>query len=377
MSNYKVCVYAICKNEEKFVARWMDSMGEADLVIVTDTGSNDGTVEKLRERGAVVYVDSIQPWRFEVARNTSLDHVPGDADICVCTDLDEVFEPGWRTKLEEAWRSKEPSVGKPIAKRGSYLYNWSLKTDGTPDVQFFYSKAHERHGFRWVWPVHEYLRYEGALPLETVFVEGMTLNHYPDASKSRGSYLPLLELAVEEAPIDARMRYYLGREYMYAGQWQRCISTLMDFLSLPSATWNEERCAAMRWIAKSCWMLGQVEEAYCWYYKAIAEGSHMRDPYIEFAKMCYALQDWPMTLFLAEEALTITQKSPTYVNMGYAWDHTPDDLCAIAAYRMNLFERSLAHARKALEHTPSDERLQNNHRVIETAAKVWKTQTIA
>ena len=33
MGTYKVCVYAICKNEEKFADRWMDSMGEADLVV--------------------------------------------------------------------------------------------------------------------------------------------------------------------------------------------------------------------------------------------------------------------------------------------------------------------------------------------------------
>ena len=30
MNSYKVCVYAICKNEEKFVDRWINSMKEAD-----------------------------------------------------------------------------------------------------------------------------------------------------------------------------------------------------------------------------------------------------------------------------------------------------------------------------------------------------------
>ena len=40
----KVVVYAICKNEAQFVDRWMDSMGEADQVVVLDTGSEDDTV---------------------------------------------------------------------------------------------------------------------------------------------------------------------------------------------------------------------------------------------------------------------------------------------------------------------------------------------
>ena len=50
----KIVVYAICKNEEKFVDRWMDSMLEADQVVVLDTGSTDGAAAHLRERGAVV-----------------------------------------------------------------------------------------------------------------------------------------------------------------------------------------------------------------------------------------------------------------------------------------------------------------------------------
>ena len=87
----KVCVYAICKNESQFVGRWMDSMSEADGIYVLDTGSDDGTPELLAARGAVVEVERISPWRFDTARNRSLALVPADADICVCTDLDEVL----------------------------------------------------------------------------------------------------------------------------------------------------------------------------------------------------------------------------------------------------------------------------------------------
>ncbi len=104
MSIYKICVYVICKNEEQFVDRWMDAVSEADMVIVTDTGSNDNIVQKLRERGAVVYNETISPWRFDAARNIAMDHIPENVDICVSNDLDEVFEKGWRQELENAWR---------------------------------------------------------------------------------------------------------------------------------------------------------------------------------------------------------------------------------------------------------------------------------
>ena len=87
----KIVVYAICKNESQFVNRWMDSMQEADQVVVLDTGSTDETPALLRRRGALVYEETISPWRFDTARNRSLELVDEDADLCVCTDLDELF----------------------------------------------------------------------------------------------------------------------------------------------------------------------------------------------------------------------------------------------------------------------------------------------
>src|SRR5574343_159438 len=97
----KICVYAIAKNEEKFVERFMSSMKEADLIIVADTGSTDGTVSKLRDLGAIVHEIKVDPWRFDVARNLALDLIPADVEVCVSVDLDEVFSPGWRSAIEE------------------------------------------------------------------------------------------------------------------------------------------------------------------------------------------------------------------------------------------------------------------------------------
>ena len=49
MSKYKISVYAITKNEEKNVDKWIDSMKEADEIVVLDTGSSDATVERLKK----------------------------------------------------------------------------------------------------------------------------------------------------------------------------------------------------------------------------------------------------------------------------------------------------------------------------------------
>lgn len=91
----KVAVYTICKNEINYVNSFMDSMSEADAVFVLDTGSTDGTVEKLRERGAIVFEKIIKPWDFSKARNAILKQIPKEFNVLVSVDLDEVFHAGW------------------------------------------------------------------------------------------------------------------------------------------------------------------------------------------------------------------------------------------------------------------------------------------
>ena len=93
MRKLKINVYAIAKNEEQFVKRWVNSMKEADNIYVLDTGSTDNTVKLLKELGVKVEVKEINPWRFDVARNESLKLIPKDADICISLDLDEVLIP--------------------------------------------------------------------------------------------------------------------------------------------------------------------------------------------------------------------------------------------------------------------------------------------
>lgn len=354
----KVSVYAICKNEETFARRWMESMSEADEVVVLDTGSSDHTAEILQELGAKVTKDAIIPWRFDTARNRSLDLVSMDTDICVCTDLDEVFHPGWRKLLEDAW---QPGTG-----QASYRYTWSFNSDGSEEVVFWCQKIHARKNYRWTHPVHEVLTWVGpgaAKPIVTI--DGIQLDHHPDPNKSRGQYLPLLELSVKEDPDDDRNVHYLGREYFFYHRWEECIATLMHHLSMPTATWKDERSASMRYIAKSCLMLGDSQQARNWYLQAIAEAPHLREPYMDLAQMLYESQEWDGVLYFTECALSITQRPRSYICEAAPWGSLPHDLRCMAFYHTGRPLQALEEARLALTLEPGNSRLQGNVTLLE------------
>ena len=161
----------------------MRSMSEADEVFVLDTGSRDNTVQLLRKAGAKVWEEKIVPWRFDVARNRSLELVPEDTDICVCTDLDEVFHPGWRKILEEHWT--------PGTQQASYRYTWNFNPDGSEGHVFWIDNIHARHGFEWRHPVHEVITWKekgtspGEFPLRESSWITMRIPPNPEANICR------------------------------------------------------------------------------------------------------------------------------------------------------------------------------------------------
>lgn len=352
-NHLKIVVYAIAKNEAQFARRWMESMGEADEIVVLDTGSTDGTPALLRELGAQVTEETITPWRFDAARNRSLELVDEDADICVCTDLDEVFHPGWRALLEKAWR--------PGYSQAVYRYTWNFHPDGSEGVVFWYEKIHARHGFCWTHPVHEVLTWVGkGKPGPRVTVEGIQLDHLADPNKSRAQYLGLLELSVKEAPDDDRNVHYLGREYFFYRRWDDCIRTLKRHLSMPSATWKDERAASMRYIAKCYIHKGQKNVAEGWFYRAIAEAPHLREPWLDLAMMLYEDKRWEGVVYFTGRALEIRERPRTYMTDAEAWGSLPYDLRAIGLYETGRIAEALEAAKEAYNLEPSNNRLLEN-----------------
>ena len=351
----KICVYAICKNEEKFIERWYESVKEADGIYVLDTGSTDNSVKLLKSLGVVVKQEIISPWRFDIARNKSLEMIPDDFDICICLDLDEVLNKGWSKTIKSLWKDG--------LTRLRYVYNWSLDKNNQPIISFYGEKIHKRKGFTWVNPVHEILKYKGEE--KYLYTDKVIVNHYPDSKKSRSSYLPLLELAVKEDPRNDRNMHYLGREYMYYGKYEEAISTLERHLSLESATWKDERCASMRFIARCYMKLNRPREALMWSSLAIKESPYLRDAYMEKALITYELKRFKETEKLCREALKIKKHPKTYINEVFTTDLNIYDILSVVCFYNGKYRSSLRYVKLALELDKDNERLISNKKLIE------------
>jgi glycosyltransferase involved in cell wall biosynthesis len=347
----KVGIYGPAKNELKHVDAWYESCKDADIICIADTGSTDGTKERLIELGVQVTSVRIMPWRFDLAFNVAMSLLPDDVDVCIRLDMDERLQPGWKDALTKAWT--------PETTRLRYPYVWNWNPDGTPGRTWYSDRIHARNGYYWMGHTHEGLC--ARLPEIQTFTDDVKIWQFPDA-KDKKSDLPLLQECVNEWPHDARLRAYLGREYMYQGQPDKSRETYKEFLSM---SWDKvERGQAMVNLSN----VDPVNKEF-WLRMASIETPGHREPLVNLAQFYYDRKDWTKCYKAAKDALNITVHPMDYTCTPEAWGYLPHDLLSIAAWNLGLYQESYDHSKLALDRLPGDERLKNNLVLVEDFLK--------
>lgn len=331
----KIAVYTVALNEEQFVERWHQTALSADYLLIADTGSTDRTVELAKQFGINVISIGIKPWRFDDARNAALAAIPLDIDYCISLDMDEILVGDWRETLQKCFAE---GITRPI-----YKHIWSFNPDGSPGAEFAYDHIHARKGYRWKHPVHECVVTSGIDEVRQ-FVTGIETHHYPDHSKSRGQYLPLLKMSVQEDPWSDRNAHYYARELMYYGRNEEATAEFKRHLALPTALWDAERAASMRYLGKV-----DHENAVEWLEKAVLEAPGRREPLADLAQHYYDKGDWKNCYESAKRCLAITEKPLEYLNDQDAWNWRPWHLLAIAAYYIGEYKEACEAGTTAFE----------------------------
>jgi tetratricopeptide (TPR) repeat protein len=339
----KIAVYTIAKNEEQFVERWAESAKDADYRFILDTGSTDNTVALATSLGIEVLSASINPWRFDDARNVSLAMLPADIDFCIALDMDEILVSGWRKHLEKV---------KPETTRPRYQYTWSWNGD-KPGLQYGADKIHRRQGYRWKHPVHEVIVTDRIQEVQEWI--GLEIHHHPDNTKSRGQYFPLLELAVSEDPFDDRNQYYLAREYFLNHMYDKAASMFKKHVANTRATWGPEKAASYRYLAKC-----EPELAEQYLLSAIQEAPGRREALVELGLHYYNNQMWKQSLGPLKKAIEIKEKPLDYLCEEFAWGDMPYDLLAVAFWNLGIYKEAFEYGKIAVDINPSNERLVNN-----------------
>lgn len=361
MSN-KICVYAICKNESQFVSRWLNSVKNADYIVVLDTGSDDKTYDlflkyKRYYQNLIVDQKIINPWRFDTARNISLDMAYNtDANIFLCIDLDEILVPGWDTALRSKWVNG-------ACERAVYKYTWSHTDDGSEGRVFWTNKIHSRN-WKWIYPVHEILsRIDGNESYNDNEVlqlfDSLHIEHYPDNSKSRSSYLPLLQLRYKENPDDLGTLMYLGHEYYYRGYYENSIDILNKAINKIDSN-GIDIASCYLFIGDSYVKLGNIKKAISTYNKSIKTDPTYIEPYIAIGRIYLDQKMYNDAICILKKGLKKSIRKFSWLERDTSWSYEPWDLLSLASFYGGYKKESLIYAVKAYSFDKNNKRLLDN-----------------
>lgn len=355
----KICVYAICKNEEKFVDRWVESLkDEADCVVVLDTGSTDSTVEKLKAYEPFVtvkqydYFKESGIFRFDKARNDSMKLIPIDTDICVVFDLDQVPRKGWSEIVRESisWGNMEVH-GYIIDhdENGNELNRWESRN------------VHVNSPFYiWTRIIHEGIEYYGKeRKYNTVFREEFVIDHYPDNKKDRSLYKTLLEYAVQEYPRDPYYAIYLGielnRRYSRTEAAKAFRRALSDCNFANSKDIEYQICINLANVTDSNY------EAIISLDRAKEIGIKSRRLYKTYADIYEAMGEKDKAMHSLVEALKIESYSSDWTDDFYLYTgYIEDKLSLFYYYDKNDSLTAIEYCAKALKLDPNNERIKTN-----------------
>ncbi len=235
-----VCLNMIVRNEAHVIERCLTSVRPLiDSWAIVDTGSTDGTQDRIRELLADLPGELIErPWvNFAHNRTEALEHAGGRADYVFVIDADEVVE-------------LEPGFALPRLSAGVYIVEVAFNGFVYPRRQLVRSDL----PWRYTGVLHEHIQCdephtEAELPgIHTVPTHDGARAR--DPTTYRRDALRLEEALIDE-PDNARYVFYLAQSYRDAGDLEAAIRTYRRRFEMGG--WEEER-----WY--SLYQIPQLEE---------------------------------------------------------------------------------------------------------------------
>lgn len=222
----------IVKNEAHVIARCLASVRPAiGAWAIVDTGSSDGTQEKIRELFADLPGELIErPWiDFATNRNQALDLARSFGDYALIIDADEILEI---------------DAGANFPARLDGAGYWLRQRIGDGEFEYHSAKL-LRHDTPWRWcgVLHEY---PAAHPQPHMqLLDGLRVRSFPDGARSqrpqREKFLAdveVLEKALRDEPDNARYQFYLAQSLRDAGENERAMDAYLRRVAIGG--WEEE-----------------------------------------------------------------------------------------------------------------------------------------
>lgn len=265
-----ISVVLIVKNEEALLARCLNSVKDADEIIICDTGSTDKTIEIAKQYTDKIYTDFVWCDSFEKARNHAKSKATKDWILSI--DADEVCHDF--SKVREAIEIAKDCVGVYLDGEGAKAgFRCPRLFRNTPDIAWFgaihnhigVTKEGDEKGMN--------VSGSGELVGDVRITYGYSPAHQLDPDRS----LRILLRECENDPdrTKSRERYYLGRELWYKQRYLEATKWLGEHVQITNFT--AEKADSFLCMSRCYSTMGMDDDARDACLQAVNLNSHFKE----------------------------------------------------------------------------------------------------
>jgi len=265
----KVTLYAIAKNEEKNIEKFLKNAEKFDDVVVVDTGSTDNTVQLLKDAGIKVYEhpQTRAEFDFSVARNQALSYVKTDwaFSLDFNENLDEFFTGGFEVISGEFTTFNHERYDKV--------------GDGEPTPgQTAHVRFHRTKNYTWVNAVHETPMF---LPTEEHLGESavdttikITKTVQPSIDKQL-FYLSICEREYQSNPENSYYLWFIFKHYYEVKNFQKALELGQEYLNISKAYFDPQRIDVFIMCSIALVNLKNIQQASNYAFHAVSEAMNI------------------------------------------------------------------------------------------------------
>jgi predicted O-methyltransferase YrrM len=269
LTNMDLTLYAIAKNEEKNVEKFIENSKKFSHTVVVDTGSTDKTVELLKEAGIEVYEhpQTREEFDFSKARNQALSYVKTDwaFSLDFNEDVEEFFPDGLDVISGEFTAFNHERYDK-VGENEPTLSN-------TAHVRF-----HRTKNYTWINSVHEtplFIPTQDHLNESTVDTTiKITKTVQPNIDKQL-FYLSICEREYKNDPNNTYYLWFIFKHYFEVKNFEKALELGQEYLNISKAYFDSSRIDVFIMSSIALIQLRNIQQASNYAFHAVSEAMNM------------------------------------------------------------------------------------------------------